>query len=334
MSLPTNMKYIDHGQGGPASCMQVKQGDLPQLKSGEVLIEVAYAGVNRPDILQRAGAYPPPAGASPVLGLEIAGKIVAQADDVQEWKINDSVCALTPGGGYAEYCAAPASNCLPVPKGLSLAEAAALPENYFTVWTNVFDRGHLRAGESFLVHGGAGGIGITAIQLAKAFGATVYTTVNGSDKIDAVKKLGADAAIDYKKQDWAEEIRKLTGKKGVNCILDMVGGSYIEKNLQLLKPNGRLVQIAFLQGSKVDLDCMPILTRSLTFTGSTLRPRSVEEKATIAQALLKNVWPLLEAKKVGTLIHAVYPLYEAQKAHELMESSAHIGKIVLKVKRD
>jgi putative PIG3 family NAD(P)H quinone oxidoreductase len=334
MSLPTNMKYIDHGQGGPASCMQVKQGDLPQLKSGEVLIEVAYAGVNRPDILQRAGAYPPPAGASPVLGLEIAGKIVAQADDVQEWKINDSVCALTPGGGYAEYCAAPASNCLPVPKGLSLAEAAALPENYFTVWTNVFDRGRLRAGESFLVHGGAGGIGITAIQLAKAFGATVYTTVNGSDKIDAVKKLGADAAIDYKKQDWAEEIRKLTGKKGVNCILDMVGGSYIEKNLQLLKPNGRLVQIAFLQGSKVDLDCMPILTRSLTFTGSTLRPRSVEEKAAIAQALLKNVWPLLEAKKVGTLIHAVYPLHEAQKAHELMESSAHIGKIVLKVKRD
>lgn len=334
MSLPTNMKYIDHGQGGPASCMQVKQGDLPQLKSGEVLIEVAYAGVNRPDVLQRAGAYPPPAGASPVLGLEIAGKIVTQADDVQEWKINDSVCALTPGGGYAEYCAAPASNCLPVPKGLSLAEAAALPENYFTVWTNVFDRGRLRAGESFLVHGGAGGIGITAIQLAKAFGATVYTTVNGSDKIDAVKKLGADAAIDYKKQDWAEEIRKLTGKKGVNCILDMVGGSYIEKNLQLLKPNGRLVQIAFLQGSKVDLDCMPILTRSLTFTGSTLRPRSVEEKATIAQALLKNVWPLLEAKKVGTLIHAVYPLHEAQKAHELMESSAHIGKIVLKVKRD
>jgi len=334
MSLPTNMKYIDHGQGGPASCMQVKQGDLPQLKSGEVLIEVAYAGVNRPDILQRAGAYPPPAGASPVLGLEIAGKIVAQADDVQEWKINDSVCALTPGGGYAEYCAAPASNCLPVPKGLSLAEAAALPENYFTVWTNVFDRGRLRAGESFLVHGGAGGIGITAIQLAKAFGATVYTTVNGSDKIDAVKKLGADAAIDYKKQDWAEEIRKLTGKKGVNCILDMVGGSYIEKNLQLLKPNGRLVQIAFLQGSKVDLDCMPILTRSLTFTGSTLRPRSVEEKATIAQALLKNIWPLLEAKKVGTLIHAVYPLHEVQKAHELMESSAHIGKIVLKVKRD
>ena len=331
MSLPNTMKYIDHGHGGPASCMQVKHGDLPQLKSGEVLIEVAYAGVNRPDVLQRAGAYPPPTGASPVLGLEVAGKIVVKAPDVQEWKLNDVVCALTPGGGYAEYCAAPASNCLPVPKGLTLSEAAALPENYFTVWTNVFDRGCLRAGEKFLVHGGAGGIGITAIQLAKAFGATVYTTVNGSDKIDAVKKLGVDEAIDYKKQDWAEEIRKLTGKQGLDCILDMVGGEYIEKNLKLLKTNGRLVQIAFLQGSKVELDCMPILTRNLTFTGSTLRPRSIEEKAAIAQALLKNVWPLLETKKVGTLIHAIYPLDEAQKAHELMESSAHIGKIVLKV---
>jgi putative PIG3 family NAD(P)H quinone oxidoreductase len=325
------MKYIDHGQGGPASCLQVKQGVLPQLKSGEVLIEVAYAGVNRPDVLQRAGAYPPPVGASPVLGLEVAGKIVAAADDVRELKIGNTVCALTPGGGYAEYCAAPASNCLPVPKGLSLAEAAALPENYFTVWTNVFDRGRLRAGESFLVHGGAGGIGITAIQLAKAFGATVYTTVTGSDKIDAVKKLGADEAIDYQKQDWAEEIRRLTGKQGLDCILDMVGGEYVGKNLKLLKTNGRLVQIAFMQGSRVELDCMPILTRSLTFTGSTLRPRSIEEKAAIAQALLKNVWPLLEVKKVGTLIHKVYLLEEVQKAHELMESSAHIGKIVLKV---
>jgi putative PIG3 family NAD(P)H quinone oxidoreductase len=265
------------------------------------------------------------------LGLEVAGKIVAAADDVRELKIGNTVCALTPGGGYAEYCAAPASNCLPVPKGLSLAEAAALPENYFTVWTNVFDRGRLRAGESFLVHGGAGGIGITAIQLAKAFGATVYTTVTGSDKIDAVKKLGADEAIDYQKQDWAEEIRRLTGKQGLDCILDMVGGEYVGKNLKLLKTNGRLVQIAFMQGSRVELDCMPILTRSLTFTGSTLRPRSIEEKAAIAQALLKNVWPLLEVKKVGTLIHKVYLLEEVQKAHELMESSAHIGKIVLKV---
>ncbi len=331
MSLPNTMKYIDHGQGGPASSLKVKEGPLPQLQSGEVLIEVADAGVNRPDLLQRAGAYPPPSGASPVLGLEVAGKIVDKAIDVKQWKIDDVVCALTPGGGYAEYCAAPASNCLPVPKGLTLPEAAALPENYFTVWTNVFDRGRLTAGEKFLVHGGAGGIGITAIQLAKAFGATVYTTVTGSDKIDAVKKLGANEAIDYQKQDWYQEIRKLTGKQGLDCILDMVGGEYIEKNLKLLTTNGRLVQIAFMQGSKVELDCLPILTRSLTFTGSTLRPRSIEEKAAIAQALLKNVWPLLEAKKVGTLIYKIYPLDEVQKAHELMESSAHIGKIVLKV---
>ena len=331
MSLPGTMNYIDHGKGGPASCMHLEKGPLPQLKSGTVLIEVAYAGVNRPDLLQRAGQYPPPPGASPFLGLEVAGKVAAKADDVQEWKIGDLVCALTPGGGYAQYCLAPASNCLPIPKGLTLTEAAALPENYFTVWTNVFDRGRLQPGEKFLVHGGSSGIGITAIQLAKAFGATVYTTVGSTQKIEVVKRLGADAAIDYKRQDWAEEIGKLAGGQGLNCILDMVGGSYIQKNLKLLALNGRLVQIAFMQTSKVELDCMPILIKSLTFTGSTLRPRSVEEKAAIAQALLKNVWPLLEAKKIGTLIHAVFPLADAQKAHELMESSAHIGKIVLKV---
>ena len=331
MSLPDRMNYIDHGQGGPASCMHLEMGPLPQLKAGHVLIKVAYAGVNRPDVLQRAGKYPPPPGASPFLGLEVAGKVAAKADDVQEWKIDDRVCALTPGGGYAEYCLAPASNCLPIPQGLTLTEAAALPENYFTVWTNVFDRGRLLRGEKFLVHGGSSGIGITAIQLAKAFGATVYTTVGSAQKIEAVKRLGADSAVDYKHQDWAEEIGKLAGGQGVNCILDMVGGSYIQKNLKLLAINGRLVQIAFMESSKVELDCMPILIKSLTFTGSTLRPRSVEEKAAIAQALLKNVWPLLEAKKIGPLIHAVFPLVEAQKAHELMESSAHIGKIVLKV---
>lgn len=334
MPLPQTMNYIDHGRGGPASVMQMKQRPLPQLQDGQVLIEVAYAGVNRPDVLQRAGLYPPPAGASPILGLEVAGKIIAVSKDVQQWQIRDEVCALTPGGGYAEYCAAPASHCLPVPKGLTLAEAAVLPENYFTVWSNVFDRGRLQAGERFLVHGGAGGIGYTAIQMAKALGATVYTTVSGADKTAAVKKLGADAAIDYEREDWAEEIRKLTGNEGVNCILDIVGGSYIEKNLRLLALNGRLVQISFLQGSKVELDCLPILAKNLTFTGSMLRPRSVAEKAAIAQALLKNVWPLLEEKKIAILIHAIYPLAEAQKAHELMESSAHIGKIVLKVKGD
>jgi NADPH2:quinone reductase len=332
MSLPQTMHYIDHGQGGPASCMQIRQAPLPQLKSQEVLIEVAYAGINRPDVLQRAGLYPPPVGASPILGLEVAGKIVAQGADIEKPMIGKQVCALTPGGGYAEYCAVSASHCLPIPEGLTLAEAAALPENYFTVWSNVFERGGLKAEEIFLVHGGAGGIGYTAIQMAKAFGATVYTTVTGADKIEAVKRLGADVAIDYKKQDWAEEVSKLAGSKGVNCILDMVGGSYIQKNLRLLARNGRLVQIAFMQGSKVELDCLPILTKNLTFTGSMLRPRSIEEKAAIARALEKNVWPLLTAKKIKVMVHAVFSLAETYKAHELMEASTHIGKILLKVK--
>jgi len=331
MALPSNMQYIDHGQGGPAACMQIKSAPLPELKAGEVLIAVAYAGVNRPDVLQRAGSYPPPAGASPLLGLEVSGQVVAKAADVTQWNVGDTVCALTPGGGYAQYCAVHASHCLPVPKGVSLLEAAALPENYFTVWTNVFERGGLKAGESFLVHGGSSGIGITAIQLAKAFGATVYTTVGNAEKAEAVRKLGADAAINYREQDWAKEIWNLTNKQGVNCILDMVGGPYIEKNLRSLAVEGRLVQIAFLQPSKVELDCMPIMIKRLTFTGSTLRPRSIEQKAAIARALREKVWPLLEAKKVGTLINATFPLAEAAKAHELMEASTHIGKIVLKV---
>ena len=330
--LPTQMKFIDHGTGGAPDCMQVKDGPLPQLKAGEVLIEVAYAGVNRPDVAQRSGSYPPPPGASPYMGLEVAGKVVAKSADVTQWNIGDSVCALTPGGGYAEYCAAPASNCLPVPKGMSMLDAAALPENYFTVWTNVFERGALKAGETILIHGGSSGIGITAIALAKTFGATVYTTVGNADKIAAVKKLGADAAINYREQDWAKEVWELSGKKGVNVILDMVGAAYTEKNLKSLALDGRLVQIAFLQGAKCELDMTPIMVKRLTFTGSTLRPRTVEQKAAIAQALLKNVWPLVEAKKVGTIIHATFNLDEVQKAHEMMQASTHIGKIMLKVK--
>ena len=330
--LPTQMKFIDHGIGGAPDCMQVKDGPLPQLKAGEVLIEVAYAGVNRPDVAQRSGSYPPPPGASPYMGLEVAGKVVAKSADVTQWNIGDSVCALTPGGGYAEYCAAPASNCLPVPKGMSMLEAAALPENYFTVWTNVFERGALKAGETILIHGGSSGIGITAIALAKTFGATVYTTVGNADKIAAVKKLGADAAINYREQDWAKDVWELSGKKGVNVILDMVGAAYTEKNLKSLALDGRLVQIAFLQGAKCELDMTPIMVKRLTFTGSTLRPRTVEQKAAIAQALLKNVWPLVEAKKVGTIIHATFNLDEVQKAHEMMQASTHIGKIMLKVK--
>ena len=330
--LPTTMKFIDHGAGGAADCMMLKHAPLPVLKTGEVLIEVAYAGVNRPDVAQRSGKYPPPPGASPYMGLEVSGKVVARSDDVTQWSIGDAVCALTPGGGYAEYCAAPASNCLPVPKALSMEQAAALPENYFTVWTNVFERGALKAGESILVHGGSSGIGITAIALAKAFGATVYTTVGNAAKVAAVKKLGADAAINYREQDWVEEVAKLTGKKGVNVILDMVGGPYTDKNLKSLALDGRLVQIAFLQGSKCELDMTPIMVKRLTFTGSTLRPRTVEQKAAIAQSLLKNVWPRVEAKQVGTIIHATFALEEVRKAHEMMEESLHIGKIMLKVR--
>ncbi len=331
MSLPIKMNYIDHGEGGPASCLRIQQCLVPEPKSGEVLIEVAYAGVNRPDIMQRAGLYPPPPDASPVLGLEVSGTVVAKAEDVTRFTIGDQVCALTSGGGYAEYCAAPAGQCLPIPAGLSLVEAAALPENYFTVWTNVFDRGRLQSGEVFLVHGGSGGIGTTAIQLAKAFGARVFTTVGNAEKIEAVKKIGADSAFDYKKEDWVEEISRLTGGQGVNCILDMVGGTYIQKNLLALAQEGRLVQIAFQQGAHVDLDCMPILVKRLTFTGSTLRPRSIDEKAAIAQALFDRVWPLLEAGKIRPIIHATIPLDDARMAHELMETAAHIGKIMLKV---
>ncbi|MRR18381.1 MAG: NAD(P)H-quinone oxidoreductase, partial [Deltaproteobacteria bacterium] len=254
------------------------------------------------------------------------------AGDVTQWRVGDAVCALVHGGGYAEYCAVPAAHCLPVPQGLSLAEAAALPENYFTVWSNVFERGALRPGENILIHGGAGGIGYTAIQLAKAFGAKVLTTVTGAAKIEAVRNLGADVVLDYKTGDWANQAAAEAGGQGVNCILDFIGGPYIQKNLNLLARNGRLVQIAFLTGAKVELDCLPILTKNLTFTGSVLRPRSVDEKAAIAGALLKNVWPLFASKKLKVLISAVFPLAEAPKAHELMESSGHIGKIVLKVK--
>lgn len=327
------MFYIDHGKGGTAAVMKPAEGPAPQAQAGEVVIEVNYAGVNRPDVLQRSGSYPPPPGASPLLGLEVAGRICAIAPDVKQWKIGDLVCALTPGGGYAEYCAVPAPHCLPIPKGMSLKEAAALPENFYTVWTNVFDRGRLKAGETFLVHGGSSGIGLTALQLAKAFGATVYTTVGSKEKADFCRKIGADAAINYREQDFVAEIAQLTSKKGVDLVLDMVGGPYIEKNLKSLALEGRLVQIAFLQPSRAELDFLPIMIKRLTFTGSTLRPRTVAQKAAIAQDLLKQVWPLLESGKVKPVIHATFPLKDVKLAHELMESSKHIGKIMLEVKK-
>jgi putative PIG3 family NAD(P)H quinone oxidoreductase len=328
------MRHIDHGQGGPASAMKLAVGPQPTLKAGEVLIEVAYAGVNRPDVLQRSGSYPPPPGASPVLGLEVAGRIAEVAPDVTQWKAGDVVCALTPGGGYAEYCATPAAHCLPVPKGLSVREAASLPENWFTVYDNVITRGRLKAGETFLVHGGSSGIGLAAIQLARVLaGATVYTTVGNAEKAEYCRKMGAEVALNYRDQDWAAEIWRLTNKRGVDVILDMVAGDYVMKNIRSLALEGRLVQIAFLKENKIaDFDAMPIMIKRLTFTGSTLRPRTVEQKAAIAKALREDVWPLFESGQLKTFVHKTFPLAEARAAHELMESSTHIGKIMLEVR--
>lgn len=313
--------------------MKLAEGARPAVKPGEVLVEVQHAGVNRPDVLQRSGHYPPPPGASPILGLEVAGKIVDKAPDVAEWRIGDLVCALTPGGGYAEYCAAPALHCLPIPKGLSAEQAASLPENFFTVYDNVFTRGRLKAGETFLVHGGSSGIGLAAIQLAKVFGATVYTTVGNAEKAAYCTKMGADVVINYHEQDWAAEVWKLTAKRGVDVILDMVGGDYLAKNIRSLALEGRLVQIAFLKESKVaEFDAMPIMLKRLTFTGSTLRPRTIEQKAAIAQALRNEVWPLFESGQLKSYLYKTFPLEDARAAHELMETSTHIGKIMLAVR--
>jgi len=326
------MRYVDHQPCGKPDVMKLADMPRPELRAGEVLIEVAYAGVNRPDVAQRAGSYPPPPDASPVLGLEVAGRIVQVAPDVTLWKEGDEVCALTPGGGYAEYCAAPAVHCLPLPQGLSLLEAASLPENYFTVWSNVFDRARLQPGEHILIHGGSSGIGLTAIQLAKAFGATVYTTVGNAEKAEYCRNIGADHVFNYREQDWAAELWSITDKRGVDVILDMVGGDYFMKNLRSLAFDGRLVIIAFLNGSKSpDFDANALMRRRLTVTGSTLRPRSIEDKAAIAAALREKVWPLFESGKLKPSIFETFKLEEVVAAHELMESSRHIGKIMLEV---
>ncbi|MGD9943570.1 MAG: NAD(P)H-quinone oxidoreductase [Burkholderiaceae bacterium] len=331
MAIPQSMKYCAHGAGGAPSVIILADGPVPAPAAGEVLIRVAYAGVNRPDVAQRQGTYPPPRGASPILGLEVAGEVVALGDGVSQWQIGDAVCALTNGGGYAEYVAVAAGQVLPVPRGLSLLQAAALPENFFTVWTNVFERARLVEGESFLVHGGSSGIGLTAIQLAHARGATVYTTVGNRDKAEVCERLGAKAAIDYRQEDFVERILALTDKRGVDVILDMVGGDYVARNLKLLATEGRLVQIAFLNGPRVELDLTPVMVKRLTMTGSTLRPRSPADKAHIAAQLAQQVWPLLEAGRVLPVIHETFELADASRAHELMESSRHIGKIMLKV---
>ena len=328
-ALPNEMRYIAMAAPGGPEVLSPATGPVPRPKDGEVLIRVAAAGVNRPDILQRTGNYPPPPGASPILGLEVSGTIAALGPGVTEWREGDEICALVPGGGYAEYCITPAPQCLPVPKNVPLIDAAGIPEAFFTVWSNIFDRGRLAAGESFLVHGGSSGIGTTAIQLAHAFGARVFATAGSPEKCAVCRDLGADRAIDYRREDFVAVIKEVTQARGVDVILDMVGGPYVEKNLRSLAVEGRLVQIAFRQGSKVSLDLAHVMVRRQTITGSTLRPRSVADKAAIACNLRDKVWPLIEAGKVRPIIDRSFPLAEAATAHRLMESSTHIGKILL-----
>nr|BFD65377.1 NAD(P)H-quinone oxidoreductase [Bdellovibrio sp. HAGR004] len=326
------MRVIEIKTPGGPEVLQVAERARPEPGTGEVLIEVHAAGINRPDCAQRQGTYPPPPGASDIPGLEVAGRIVAVGKDVTRWKLYDEVCALVTGGGYAEYVCAPEGQCLPIPAGMSMVEAAAVPETFFTVWTNVFESGALKKGESILIHGGAGGIGTTAIQMSSAMGARVFTTVGKRDSVEICRNLGADRVILYKEEDFVSAVKKETQDRGVDVILDMVGGDYFARNLEALAMQGRLVQIATLQGSKVELDLRKMMFKRLTLTGSTLRARPVVEKARIAQALEENIWPMLNQGQMKPVIFKVLPLDRASEAHVLMESSQHTGKIVLQVR--
>jgi NADPH2:quinone reductase len=329
MSIPSRMTAIAIREPGKPDVLVPQERDVPAPKPGEVLVRIAAAGVNRPDVMQREGKYPPPPGAPDIPGLEIAGEVVALGDGVQRWKSGDKITALVPGGGYAEYMTVHESNALPVIAPLSMVEAGAIPETFFTVWHNVFERGALKAGETMLIHGGSSGIGTTAIMLAKCFGARVITTVGSEEKAAACRKLGADLAINYNTQDFVAETKKATDGKGAELIVDMVGGDYIQKNYDAARVDGRIVQIAFLRPPKVLVDFRPILAKRLWHTGSGLRPRPIHEKAAIARAVEENVWPLIASGKVKPLIYKTFPLREAAAAHALMESSQHIGKIVL-----
>jgi putative PIG3 family NAD(P)H quinone oxidoreductase len=331
MPLPAEMRAIEIKHPGGPEVLVPARRPVPRPEAGEVLIRVAAAGVNRPDVLQRQGTYAPPPGTTDLPGLEVAGEIAAIGPETARWKVGDRVTALVAGGGYAEFCAAPGPQCLPIPGKLDMIEAAALPETFFTVWTNVFERGRLKAGERFLVHGGSSGIGTTAIQLARRFGAQVFATAGSADKCFKCRELGASVAIDYKTEDFVQVVERETGGRGIDLILDMVGGDYINRNLQCLAVEGRLVQIAFLKGAKVEVNFASLMMKRQTITGSTLRPRSVGEKGAIARALEERVWPMVAAGEVRPLIHATFPLEGAADAHRLMESSAHLGKIVLKV---
>lgn len=329
MTLPTTMRAVEITQPGGPEVLVPTTRPVPQPAAGEVLIQVAVAGVNRPDVVQRQGLYPPPPGASDLPGLEVSGTIAALGEGVTGWSVGDKVCALLGGGGYAEYATAPAGQVLPVPEGLDMVQAAALPETIFTVWTNVVERAGLIAGESFLVHGGTSGIGTIAIQVAKALGATIFATAGGADKVEACRRLGADHAIDYKTQDFVSVVKEATGGKGVNVVLDMVGGDYLPRNLDCLALEGRHVSIAFLRGPKAELNLMPVMLKRLTLTGSTLRARTITQKAALAATVREKVWPLVTAGKVRPVIAQTFPLDAAAAAHRLMESSTHIGKIML-----
>lgn len=325
------MRYIDLPECGGPEMMQLADGEIPEAGAGEVLIRVAAAGVNRPDLIQRAGFYPPPPGASPVLGLEVAGEVAAVGEGVTRWHVGDRVCALTNGGGYAEFALAPAAQCLPVPDGLTAVEAAALPETFFTVWSNLMHRAQLKPGEVLLVHGGSSGIGTTAIQVAASLGVRVFATAGSADKCAACEKLGAERAINYREQDFVAEVLAATSGRGADVILDMVGGDYVDRNIQCAARDGRIVNIAFLAGAKVEVNMLPVMVKRLTLTGSTLRPQPPEVKAAIARDLEARVWPLIAAGKIRPQIAATFPLAEVAAAHRLMASSNHIGKIVLTV---
>lgn len=330
MSLPAQMRFVDLPSFGAPEVMVLATGPLPTVRPGEILVKVEAAGVNRPDVAQRSGNYPAPKDASPVLGLEIAGEVVALGDGVSEFRIGDNVCALANGGGYAEFCAVPAGQALPWPKGYDAVKAAALCETFFTVWANLFQMAGLTEGETVLIHGGTSGIGTTAIQLARAFGATVYATAGSKEKCQACERLGAVRGIDYRTEDFAEVIKAQTAGKGVDVVLDMIGAAYFEKNLSVLAKDGCLSIIAFLGGNVAEkVNLSPIMVKRLTVTGSTMRPRTAEEKRAIRDDLSGQVWPLLEAGTVAPVIHAALPFADVVEAHQLMESSSHIGKIVL-----
>lgn len=326
------MRHVEYGPDGSADSLRIVTGEKPAPKAGEVLIEIHYAGVNGPDLVQRKGLYPPPPDASPILGLEVSGKIAAVGEGVTEWAIGDQVCALVPGSGYAEFCTVPASHVLPVPPGMSLVDAAGLPEVWFTAWANLVGMGRVRAGDHVLIHGGAGGVGCAAIQLARHCGARVFATDTSEEKLQVCRSMGADIVINAKEQDFAEVIKAEIGKRGLDIVLDILGGPVMQKNLQLLSRGGRLLMIAFNLGAKVEIDMMPVLTRRLTIAGSTLRARSHEEKTDIRDELLHQIWPSFATGLLRTHTHAVLPLEQVADAHRMMESAAHFGKIILQVR--